>query len=511
MVKLNNNWIIITDDEVCYFPLKVNLTKIQGSKSVRLKNGRKVTRDLPDIHYYFIDDSTKEMYIPIGLYSFIAKYFETINVIDERTKCPWNLDSIIDDKEKYKNLLENITLRDEQLTAIRKVAMYHRGILQLPTGSGKTEIMCGIVEYIKSCIGYYPTVLILEPTLNLVKSTIKRFKKYGIPAQSYSETRSIMLNTVNICHPASLNNDIEKDSNLLKDINILLGDESHHFNSESFRKPTYNTQNLYMSIGLSASAISQEHIGLTELSDYEPKEVWTFSATGPLLMNIVTANLVGDRLAEPVLLMMKYHCNEELETNDPSNWHDVMKTHLESENRNILIANIAKFFYEKDRKTLILVNTIRWSQALLKTLWNMDIPVGASYGSNKFEIYNGYEFISDTSVLKDFESGKLSVLIGTTHLYEGADIPNLDTIILAFGGNGERTQIQGVGRALRLTKNGKYAYIVDFTDEGDIVLSKHSRNRLNRYINNIGVPKSNIFYNVELGQLEEIFKKLENI
>ena len=509
MIELTNNWIIVTEDDVCYFPLKVNLMKVQGTKSVRLKNGRRIIIDLPNVYYYYIDEKTNKMYIPMGLYTFIANNFTNSTVIDNRVKCPWQLSNILDNINDYKNILKGITLRKEQLLAICKVVMYHRGVLQLPTGSGKTEIMCAIIEYIKSYIGYYPTILILEPTINLINSTVKRFRKYDIPAESYCETRQILLNTVNICHPSSLNNDIEKDNNLLKDINILLGDESHHFNSEQFRKPTYNMPNLYMSIGLSASAVEQEHIGLTNLQDYSIEEVLTFSATGPLLMNVTTANLIGDRLAEPVLLMMKYTHTEHIEDKDLGNWNIILKTHLESENRNKLIASISKFFYENDRKTLILVNTIRWSQELLKLLYEMNVPTGASYGSGKFEIYNGVEFISDKNVLKDFESGKLNVLIGTTHLYEGADIPNLDTIILAFGGKGERTQIQGVGRALRLTKNGKYAYIVDFTDNGDYILHNHSQKRFSRYKNIIGVAENNVFYNVNIEELPTIFKNLE--
>lgn len=477
---------------------------------MKLKNGRKITKNLPNVEYYYIDDETKDMYVPIGLYTFISKYFSTTKIIDERNKCPYDLTPIIENKEKYNGLLKNITLREEQLLAICKVATYHRGILQLPTGSGKTEIMCSIVEYIKSCIGYYPTVLILEPTINLINSTVKRFKKYDIPAFSYCETREIKLNSINICHPSSLNNDIEKDGDLLKDVNVLLGDESHHFNSEQFRKPTYNIPNLYISIGLSASVISQEHVGLDNLQDYDVKEVLAFSATGPLLMNVTTANLIGDRLAKPVLFMMQYQHTEKLENNDPSDWHNVLKTHLESENRNQMVAEISKFFYDHSRKTLILVNTIRWSRELLKLLYEIDVPSGASYGSGKFEIYNGAEFEPDKDVLKDFESGKLNVLIGTTHLYEGADIPNLDVIILAFGGKEERTQIQGVGRALRLTKNGKYAYIIDFTDDGDLILHKHSQCRLSRYIKNIGVDKNNIFYNVKLADLPNLFENLEN-
>ena len=366
------------------------------------------------------------------------------------------------------------------------------------------------MEYV---LGQIPTTIILEPTINLVNSTVKRFQKYGINAYSYSKTREITENAVNICHTSSLGNDIDKNPDLLKNVTILLGDESHHFNSEQFRKPTYNMPNLLMSIGVSASVISQNHVGLKDIRDYDTKEVLAFSATGPLLMNIVTSDMIeGDRLATPVLFQMEHKITEELPNNDSSIWHNVEKIRLESDNRNELIVKCSEFFTNNNRKVLILVNTIRWSRLLLEKFneFGMKDIVGASYGSGKFEKYNGQDFESDNNILEKFENGEISVLIGTTHLYEGADIPNLDVIILGFGGNGERTQIQGIGRALRRTKNGKYAYIVDFTDDFDPVLHKHSVNRMNRYKQIFGIPKERIFKRMKIENLQESFNNLEN-
>ena len=70
--------------------------------------------------------------------------------------------------------------------------------------------------------------------------------------------------------------------------------------------------------------------------------------------------------------------------------------------------------------------------------------------------------------------------------------------------------MQGIGRALRKTKSGKYAYLVDFTDHEDVVLSKHSKLRMTRYKELIGVPDNMTFDFVETKDLDRIFSSLED-
>lgn len=507
MVKLTNNFIIVTNDDNSYLPLKVNFKKVIPEKTVRLKNGKRIRKPSYDFYYYAEQDNC--LIIPIGLLFFAKHYFNNSEIIDVRDTFDYDIKIDVD---YYKHLLPDITLRQEQVIAIRKALLSKRGIIQLPTGSGKTEIMCGIIKALYDLIGEIPTTLVLEPTLNLVNSTVSRFTKYGIPAISYSKEREIKLNTVNVCHPSALSNDMEKDIDILNDIIVLLCDETHHFNAETFRKPTREMPNLLFSIGVSASAISQNRVGCENISDYEISEILTFSATGQLLINIITGDLIEDnKLANPVLLRMKHIANEELPDDDITNWHNISKIRLESESRNNLIALVSKFFVDNDRKVLILVRTIRWARLLLKEFYELDLQhnVGGSYGSGKLERYNGYDYVNDETILDRFSNGDINVLIGTTHLYEGADIPNLDCIVLAYGGKGERIQIQGIGRALRLTKNGKYAYIVDFTDDEDVVLSKHSNQRYKRYKEIIGIPENQIFNNVSIYDIEEIFERLE--
>ena len=511
MVRLTNNWIIVSQDDVAYFSLKINLKKKMPPKKIRKRNNTVTNVPQPDEPLYYIDEQSGDMYIPVGLFEFISEQLKLSKIVDCRVFYDIDADDL-SEIERYRSILGGIELRNEQLLAIRKALINGRGILELATGSGKTEIMCGIVKYLMLKYGKCPTVLLLEPTINLQHSTINRFKKYDIPALSYTDNREIKLNTVNVAHPQSLGNDLDTNPDLLNSVDVLLCDECHHFSADSFRRPTYNMSNLKMSIGVSASAISQEHIDYTNILDFDMNEILAISATGRLLMNVITADMVNDgNLAKPVLMIMKYECRERLENGNPSDWADISKTRLESENRSKYITACADVFSRYGRKTLILVNTIRWAENLLKLLYDSGVSAGASFGSGKMIRYNGIIFEKNKDVMRDFESGDISVLVATSHLYEGADIPNLDTIILGYGGKGERTQIQGIGRALRITKNGKYAYVVDFTDNGDLVLNRHFNSRLSRYKNIIGITDDRIFYNNSSGDLEKNFKELEEM
>lgn len=83
-------------------------------------------------------------------------------------------------------------------------------------------------------------------------------------------------------------------------------------------------------------------------------------------------------------------------------------------------------------------------------------------------------------ILGLFKQGKIDVLISSTILDEGADLPSIETLILAGGGKAEHRQIQRIGRALRAAPGKDRATIFDFMDEG-YYLGKHAAGRLAAY------------------------------
>lgn len=518
MVTIFNEWIVVTKDDPSYFPLSTNL---YFSEKVNRKIYRK-TKDGRDYSYnreIFSEERLYEiqngmMFIPRGLFDLIKGYFYKSKIVDKQycteLSDTWKkIDSIYD----YKNILNGIELRDSQLIALNKMFALRRGIVQMGTGAGKSEIICAFCKVMEKLNGYIPTTLIIEPTIVLVNGMVNRLSKYGIKASSYSDTRSIERNSVMVCHPASLGNDIKEDNELLSGVSILLFDETHHTRSVTYSNPMKYGSRVEFCIGMSASAISEEHINSKEIKEFYTSELRVIGCTGKLMLNVSPKVLIkSEVLSNPSLIVLKNPANEYIPSDQLGNWHKIVSERLNSDYRNRLIVSAAKFFSDKGRKVMILLNTIKWSRMLLEIMDECGIGdiTRASYGGGRFEMIEDGKFKSmPYDTMNSFASGDVKILIGTTHLYEGVDVPNLDVIIMAYAGKAERTQIQGVGRALRITKTGKYAYIIDFTDDGDNILSYQSRIRMKRYRNLIGIEDDKIYYGVSINDLPKIFDQLE--
>lgn len=71
------------------------------------------------------------------------------------------------------------------------------------------------------------------------------------------------------------------------------------------------------------------------------------------------------------------------------------------------------------------------------------------------------------------------MLIGSTILDVGVDVPAVGMVILAGGGKAEVALRQRIGRGLREKKNGlpNIALVVDFEDLGNNHLRDHARQR----------------------------------
>lgn len=511
MIKIYNDKILVTKDDPAYFPLLINFKYHEPERKLRIPNKNRVYT-MPEQEYllYEIIDN-RYMEIPYGYAYFVKDYISQSKVIDMRR--PNSIGKI--DVNNYKDILPNIELYEDQLLALDKIFKHKRCIVQLSTGAGKTEIMCALIAILYEISGIYPTTLLLEPTIKLVNDTNKRFSKYNVPSVIYNDNREIISNTVNISHPKSLLNDLSSNITHLDSVNILMVDECHHTSNNTMQTVINSLNNLDYKVGVSASAVDQDHIFSRDFREYSYNELLTIKTLGNVVMNASAGDLVEkDRLSESVLLVMYNPAMEDLPEEDIANWHKVRELRLESPQRIDLVAQSANFFHMKGRKTLILVSTISWAQKILKQLdfYGLSDYSRASYGGGRFEKYVDNQFVEDkTDVFKLYDEGIYDIVIGTSHIYEGADINKLDTIILAYGGRAERLQIQGLGRVLRKSKTGRYAYIVDFTDSNDVVLSKHSEIRMERYRDIINIPNERVFYSILPRDLNNIFNEMEEL
>lgn len=146
----------------------------------------------------------------------------------------------------------------------------------------------------------------------------------------------------------------------------------------------------------------------------------------------------------------------------------------ENEYRNNLIANLAhKLRLSKTGTSLIVVNSLEHGDIIKGILEELGEEVYYLKGEDSTEERN--------KVLAKVRSGEAKILIGTTILDEGMDLPNLKYLIYASAGKSPRQVLQRVGRVLRISPEKKDTVIFDFMDRTHRLLFNQSKTRLKVY------------------------------
>lgn len=149
-------------------------------------------------------------------------------------------------------------------------------------------------------------------------------------------------------------------------------------------------------------------------------------------------------------------------------------------------ANKLGIIYNLDRNTRIVFECVR---AAAYGLTSMVLVKNRNHGKilqdmlTKHKIASAYIFGDSnkkerTKQLKRLGKGEIQVLIGSTILDVGVDVPSVGCVVLAGGGKAEVALRQRIGRGLRAKKSGpNVALVVDFNDTNNSHLHGHSLQR----------------------------------
>lgn len=474
---------------------------------------------------YTTVDGDRHVYtFPRGLYSLMERQmggdFRGMEVIDSTTDIYG-----MSPHEVLETDIENVlrphagfSLREDQVLSVQKALFHKRGVIQIPTGGGKTEIMSAIISVLeRRCPDI--RILVIEPTDVLVNKTTERFNRYHLNATRYKDIRGFgrMGFNVLVAHPTSLLHDTEDDPTFLHNMSVVFWDECQHCQCDTWMELNSRLPNCEYAIGLSALAVSEDHLTESSLRVLTPDEVLIEGATGPVIVNISPGYYIERGILATPIVVQVMNDMTSLKMPTENDWHKLRKRFIEGQERTDLAAGITELFARYDRRILILVGTKNQAKSIAKALAKRGLAgrtvvsfgAGVSHrldaDTGKFIDYDGDD------VLSDFDDGRFSILISTSHMDEGVDISNLDVAILASGGKKDRKIVQRVGRALRRNKTGRYAYIVDFLDKGNGVLENHARIRMDLYENTIQIPEDRIFRGQTIDGFERYFRYLEGI
>uniref|UniRef100_A0A6M3KU30 Putative helicase n=1 Tax=viral metagenome TaxID=1070528 RepID=A0A6M3KU30_9ZZZZ len=130
----------------------------------------------------------------------------------------------------------------------------------------------------------------------------------------------------------------------------------------------------------------------------------------------------------------------------------------------------------KDGPVLILVTEIEHGQNIMDMARNI-------YNRDFTFVRGGTEKDQREIIRQMMISGKTDVVVATAVFKKGLDVPNISSVILAFGGKSNAQTIQAIGRGTRNVEGDKeFVIIRDYFISNNVHLIKHFGHRLCLYM-----------------------------
>lgn len=372
-------------------------------------------------------------------------------------------------KLEFEDEVEN---RPEQIQIVNKALRTGRGIIYAATNAGKTECASAIIAEYYRQLRRVPRVLFLIHRAGLAEQTAERFTKHlpnslgvtivGGGKKSVPREPGIIVATVQTASNILNRPDFEC---FQEKCDILFIDELH-VNKAWACSRIVNRNGALMRFSLSGTVNEKSKVKMLHYT----------GLTGPIIAEVRNKELVElGRSAKPIIRFV------EVDAEKIPKKLKYMKAYslgiVSNEKRNELVVAETVRYLKKDFKTLVTVARISHGLKLKRLLENrIDLRV---------EFLSGKDSVSyRKKIIKEFENGKIGVLIASPIFDTGVDIPSgVDSWVNAAGGKGWELVLQRLGRVLRKNpRQGNKVRVTDFVDKHNWYLFRHSVRRMKYYI-----------------------------
>lgn len=373
-------------------------------------------------------------------------------------------------------------LRPYQIKAAVKAIWKGRGVIEIATGGGKTDIFAVIAKYLLEN-GFAKQIFFVAETRFLMKQAAERFERRGLGeyVRRLGGGHKFKPGPIQVCVVDSLRRAVERqDPDIcaaFADCDVVCFDECHHLQAAS-----------WVTIGEQCPAKYRYGLTATLWSDpfkYSHRDFRLIGLTGSPVACVPSVVLRKQGyLAEPYVTM--------LEVNYPAVheglWKEYYRTGIvEHPRRNSYIVSLAQSLYLGQYKTLVFVNYIAHGLCLVKTLRELGVE-NVCFVKGGEVMYqwkpSGYWDRTSTSIEKLAEmvrDEEQCVVVGNIVLDEGIDIPSFNALIMGTAMKKYRRSLQRVGRGMRPKEGDNSVYIFDFIDGIQDRLMEHSLYRMRTY------------------------------
>ena len=351
-----------------------------------------------------------------------------------------------------------IEYENHQVQAFNDMLYLRRGILCSPTGSGKTEIALSLSKYLMDNYLKECEMILFLTHRDVIFDTVwnerieLRFKNnFMLSEQDKMNVYRMGDKFLITAMAQTFISKIDSMKLICKNTRAVFCDEVHA--KETYHRKVKDKKvnildhlmNCDIRWGLSATPM-KDTTGFT----YHEKVQDFGSVIKVDYVNPV--KVIVER--KPVKLMRNRIYNE------------AVRNMEQSESRNAMIATM--LLRNSDRKVLILTKHLEHGERLSK-ITGLPFMEGKTDSNDRRQI------------IDDVKSGKLRGFIASSVGYFGLDIPSLDMIIMASVGKSYINSVQIIGRGMRKFEGKKDLKVIDFTDEDNGFMQKHSEQRKLHY------------------------------
>ncbi len=321
-----------------------------------------------------------------------------------------------------------------------------KGTIVIPTGGGKTFIALKAIATVKV------NTLVLVITEELLEQWHERIARYlGIRAGrlggGYDEIREVTIATYASAY--------KRRDELYDKFDLVIFDEAHHVPAETFKDVALRLRAPYR-MALSATPTRSDG-----------NEHLIFITVGPIVFQARYEDMIDEGLVVPV---RHYRIYVDLTPEEKSLYENAKTIH---KGNAIVLRNIASMARKKlDIARKIVRKEVEAGGKIL--VFTQFIKQAEEvYEELKRELGSCVVLITSKSrdrdlALSAFARGVYRIIVTTTVLDEGVDVPDADVAVILSGTGSKRQMVQRVGRVVRASEGKKEARVYEVIARGTI-------------------------------------------
>lgn len=393
---------------------------------------------------------------PTGCLHLLTELLQSLSI-------PFSLNDHRGVPQLFSPKLSNISIdyRSYQLEGIQSGLRSGRAVFSWPPGTGKTELLIGLV----ASIGL-PT-LWLTSSKNVLSQTIERIST-RLNARNCPKVKVVLPETMWKYIKGKIPSnpfEVGPERNPLGKYPVLIIDECHHTGAKSWYE-----------IAMNCNAAFRFAVSATPFARKETNLHIQAAVGGDTHTMTYQEAYAGKWLSRPTVRMLypKGKAGKKILPGIEVDWCDLYRVGIvDNSTRNLLALDEAAYYLGCGIHPLLMVKMVQDHAIPLHDL------ACKRFGSDNVGLITGtHSVLERETALQMLVDKKLPILISTCILGEGQDIPKLSALINMAGGNSKIQSTQIAGRVMRPASS---ANVSDFIDIQHGVLFKHSCARRKSY------------------------------